>query len=1043
MDASQLSVLQLDKLQRIGHSPDFARPGSAQTAEAAVMFTLDEFGVEMPPDGRNTEPRRLQTTVSGAGTAAAQSTSQELPRLASLLVGAHGAGAGVMYGVTSSGGRLGIHCGHFRATGKGAHPSGRSLMLRLLRSHVAPVRAHIADDSTWSGFQRAGLALGIPLPQSEVGLSGRPLDRLIRAMTGGTWGYLVIAEPLLDAQSAGLRDRVMQEIRRVEATKSASGVSNPLAQRYLELLQATLHDLSLGMALGLWRSATYLLATDSNYAELAALWRGLQSEGGISREPMRVLEHPAVVEWAQRQALPDLPSDEICNPFAFQSLLTSHQLAHLVDLPSREAPGIVLRKYAKFDTSPSTLATPGTQSLYIGNVEFAGLQSEPYHVGLQALTRHVLIAGVTGSGKSNTVVHLLRQLHGLRIPFLVLEPAKSEYRALCRDATLKDDLTIYTVGDERTSPIRVNPFEVVGWPANAVSVHIDLLRSCFAASFGLWSPLPQILEQCLHEVYRDEGWDPVTNTNRRLHPGDDPAQAFPTLADLAAKVDTYISSLGYDDRVRADLRAALLTRVNALRVGGKGAMFDTRASMPMDVLLDKPCVMELQNLGDDDDKAFLMALLFIRLVEHRRTTAGRGGLAHVLVIEEAHRLLTNTAGKSGSPEQADPRGKAVETFSNLISEIRAYGQGIAIVDQVPTKLAPDAIKNTNLKIAHRIVATDDREAMAGAMSMDPQQKGALATFGVGTVAVFQDGEDAPLLVGVPQVKDNLGAAPTDEEVGTAMRGSQGRTYELLRGGPYRWCATSCAVGARQCRLATLAAAFDPLLLHAFSKLVVSSLGAHASLPHGLALFANTARMRLGAELNEQELACLYSDLSARLSRRWGALVSASHVRTQDFAEALARLCIDSKAAAACVDRLSDFASAGRALLAGDSLSYCAACQLSRDKFGDAQPCFGRAAVLAAVQGGSLVPMLSEALTRDLQANDDARTYTLQVVNNAAYELVEFPGEASEDPLAEGMLARRCLMCTTFHAMVAARPWGHERVRLELTKIAARFEPTIG
>ena len=95
--------------------------------------------------------------------------------------------------------------------------------------------------------------------------------------------------------------------------------------------------------------------------------------------------------------------------------------------------------------------------------------------------------------------------------------------------------------------------------------------------------------------------------------------------------------------------------------------------------------------------------------------------------------------------QGDPRGKLVELFSQMLSEVRAYGQGILIADQVPVRLAPDVIKNTNLKIAHRLVADDDRKTMAGAMAMDDNQAMALATLSPGQAAVFSEGDETPAI----------------------------------------------------------------------------------------------------------------------------------------------------------------------------------------------------------------------------------------------------------------------------------------------------------
>jgi hypothetical protein len=161
------------------------------------------------------------------------------------------------------------------------------------------------------------------------------------------------------------------------------------------------------------------------------------------------------------------------------------------------------------------------------------------------------------------------------------------------------------------------------------------------------------------------------------------------------------------------------------------------------------------NNDDDDDKAFAIGLIMIRLVEHRHLQRQIGELRHTLVIEEDHRLLRNVGSRSNDGE-ADPRCKAVEAFSNLLSEIRAYGQEVVVVvisDQVPIRLAPDVIKNTNLKIAHRLVGEDDRLALASSMSTNELQASSLVTLKIGEAAVHSIGDDYPLLVKMDLVKE--------------------------------------------------------------------------------------------------------------------------------------------------------------------------------------------------------------------------------------------------------------------------------------------------
>jgi hypothetical protein len=202
-------------------------------------------------------------------------------------------------------------------------------------------------------------------------------------------------------------------------------------------------------------------------------------------------------------------------------------------------------------------------------------------------------------------------------------------------------------------------------------------------------------------------------------------------------------------------------------------MLDVRRSLPMGELLQAPTVLELEGMGDDDDKAFVMGLLLVRLLEHRRAASGRPGLEHLLVVEEAHRLLTQVGPRRGE-EQGDPRGKAVETFTNLLAEIRAYGQGVIVADQVPVRLAPEVVKNTGLKVAHRVVAVDDRAVLAGTMAMDEEQARAVGTLGAGEAAVFGEGDDRPILVKIPLVKDMPGREPpTDAQLADRAHGPDG------------------------------------------------------------------------------------------------------------------------------------------------------------------------------------------------------------------------------------------------------------------------------
>lgn len=180
-------------------------------------------------------------------------------------------------------------------------------------------------------------------------------------------------------------------------------------------------------------------------------------------------------------------------------------------------------------------------------------------------------------------------------------------------------------------------------------------------------------------------------------------------------------------------------------------MLNTPKSVPIEELLSRPVVMELEDLGDDETKSFVIGILLVQLYEYRKSqmTKGSKQLSHILMVEEAHRLLKNV---SESGEGGNTRAKSVEFFCNLLAEIRTFGQGILIADQIPTKLAPDTIKNTNLKIVHRTVALEDRETIGRAMNMSPEQIEYLSSLRRGYAAVYAEGDNRPKCVKLPLVK---------------------------------------------------------------------------------------------------------------------------------------------------------------------------------------------------------------------------------------------------------------------------------------------------
>ncbi|WP_433229390.1 ATP-binding protein [Actinomadura formosensis] len=429
----------------------------------------------------------------------------------------------------------------------------------------------------------------------------------------------------------------------------------------------------------------------------------------------------------------------------FPFVATAGALAALAGLPRREVPGLRVLDAGYFDVTSETVPVSGEPQIELGAI----LDGQDREVGRFAvprstINRHVFVTGATGAGKSQTVRHLLEQLTRAGIPWLAIEPAKSEYAAMAgRIQDLGGPVTVVNPSDPGAVPLSVNP--LAPEPGYPVQAHIDMVRALFQAAFDAEEPFPQIMAQALQRVYENNGWDVVTGGGV---PGSLIEPAVPTLEQLQNAALQVIQDVGYGRELMADVQGFVDVRLRSLRIGSAGRFFEGGHPADIGGMLRDNIVLAIEDVANDEDKAFLMGTLIIRIVEHlrmrerKRDRATGPALRHVIVIEEAHRLLRNRGPERGSSH-------AVELFAGMLAEIRAYGEGIIVAEQIPTKLVPDVIKNTALKVVHRLPAYDDRHQVGAAMNLDGDQSREVVSLRPGVAAVFADGMDRPLRVRVP------------------------------------------------------------------------------------------------------------------------------------------------------------------------------------------------------------------------------------------------------------------------------------------------------
>ncbi|MEV8634443.1 ATP-binding protein [Streptosporangium sp. NPDC051023] len=546
------------------------------------------------------------------------------------------------------------------------------------------------------------------------------------------FAWLVIAEQtdLLDAEVAHLRTQ-LNVLRQYGDASERSRYDAERAERRMQELDAFREA-------GLW--SVRVLAGAAGPEELRQIAPVLVGSAEMSHHPYRLrsaLTGPVhgFVE-ALSVTLQD-PADGTAAPFA----ATAGALAALAGLPRREVPGVRVLDAGFFDVTSEADVTPGALTVELGSIlDGQDRAVGSFKVPLATLNRHAFVTGATGSGKSQTVRHLLEQLTGAGIPWLAIEPAKSEYAAMGGRVEHLAPVTVINPSAPDSVPFSVNP--LAPEPGYPVQAHIDMVRALFMAAFDAEEPFPQIMSLALQRVYEANGWDVVTGW---AAPGAAVRPAVPTLEQLQQHAMDVIQEIGYGKEVQADVEGFISLRLRSLRVGSAGRFFEGGHPADIGDLLQRNVVFAIEDVANDEDKAFLMGTLIIRIVEHLRMRARKersSGLRHVIVIEEAHRLLRDRGAGRASTH-------AVELLAGMLAEIRAYGEGIVVAEQIPTKLVSDVVKNTALKVVHRLPAEDDRQLVGAAMNLSEEQSRQVVSLQPGVAAIFADGMDRPLRVQVP------------------------------------------------------------------------------------------------------------------------------------------------------------------------------------------------------------------------------------------------------------------------------------------------------
>ena len=536
--------------------------------------------------------------------------------------------------------------------------------------------------------------------------------------------------------------------------------TNYSIKHLLENLENQMKRYEQSTALGMWDFAAYVLCEDQNVANNVAhsylaltqgeksymaktavnLWRGDMGErSGDAKEIcsyIRELRHPVFA--LNPELTKEIPISNVYPAVVTPTtVLSGKELAYSLNFPQKSVAGLPVIQCTEFgrDVVSYDIDKRPAKQISLGKIFHMNKEeNNTPNLSLQSIASHVFVTGSTGSGKSNTVYNLIDECGEKGVSFLVIEPAKGEYKTIYGN---DKDVHVYGTNPFMADLLRINPFS---FPDNThIYEHMDRLVEIFNVCWPMYAAMPAVLKAAIEKSYEDCGWDLIRSQNiygKRY---------YPTFADVARNIKEIIESSEYDTENKGAYKGSLLTRLQSLANGING-MILTADEISAEELFDKNVIIDISRVGSSETKALLMGMVVLKLQEYRMSeNAGINcALKHITVLEEAHTILKRTSTEQ-PVEGGNLVGKSVEMISNAIAEMRTYGEGFIIVDQAPGLMDMSVIRNTNTKIIMRLPDQSDRELVGKAANLNEEQITELAKLPCGVGAIYQNDWIQPVL----------------------------------------------------------------------------------------------------------------------------------------------------------------------------------------------------------------------------------------------------------------------------------------------------------
>lgn len=524
-----------------------------------------------------------------------------------------------------------------------------------------------------------------------------------------------------------------------KTTGSSSGIQftqeNKTITNALEKLDLQFERFKSGESLGLWTVGAFFLSSEMQHSIVAAnIYNGIVKgeETGVEKSAIRTFKNndsnsfDSLLNSLKNYEIPTIKLHDFDHYNRLASIITTNELTIAMSFPHKSFIGLDVVEVAPFGNNIKAVAKE--KSITVGKLyNYEKEFKVDFNLDIEKFTGHIFVTGSTGSGKSNATYTIIEQLMQKKIKFMVIEPAKGEYKDVFGT---KGGVTVFSTNPELSHLLQLNPFS---FPATMhIYEHIDRLIEILNSCWTMEAAMPAFLKEAVVQLYINKGWDLESSKNLIQE------NYFPTFKDLADLLPRLIENTAFSAEVKGNYTGALVTRVKSMSNGLLKLIFTEKEIAP-EKLFDENVIVDLSRVASAETKSLLMGILFMKLQEYRMTTStsSNAKLKHVAIIEEAHNLIKRTSSEQ-SQGGANLQGKSVEMISNAIAEMRTYGQGFVLADQAPGLLDPSAIRNTNTKICLRLPFNEDRELVGKAMNLTEDQINELSKLKTGVAAIYQN-----------------------------------------------------------------------------------------------------------------------------------------------------------------------------------------------------------------------------------------------------------------------------------------------------------------